>query len=95
MRGETGRRATVADADTSLAARDPDALEKEIERTREELARTIDTIADRVNPAKVSQRAVTRAREEAAQLDPVVAGIGAAVVVAGIAVIVIWRRRRR
>ena len=51
--------------------RDPDALEKEIERTREELARTIDTIADRVNPAKVTRRAVTRARQEAAQIDPV------------------------
>ncbi len=84
----------MADADTSLAERDPDALEKEIERTREELARTIDTIADRVNPAKVAQRAVTRGRLEAARLDPVVAGVGVAVLVAGVAAIVVWRRRR-
>ncbi len=84
----------MADADTSLAESDPDALEKEIERTREELARTIDTIADRVNPAKAATRAVTRARLEAARVDPVVAGVGIAVLVAGVAAFVIWRRRR-
>ncbi|HKB31355.1 MAG TPA: DUF3618 domain-containing protein [Streptosporangiaceae bacterium] len=84
----------MADADTSLAERDPDALEKEIERTRAELARTIDTIAERVNPARVAKRAVTRARSDAAQINPVVAGIGAAVLVAGVAAFVIWRRRR-
>jgi Protein of unknown function (DUF3618) len=84
----------VADADTSLARRDPDALEKEIERTREELARTIDIIADRVNPTKVTRRAVARARQEAAQIDPVVAGVGVAIVVAGVAAFIIWRKRR-
>jgi hypothetical protein len=84
----------VADADTSLVERGPDALEREIERTREELMRTIDTIAERVNPARVARQAVTRARREAARIDPVAAGIGAAVLVAGVAAFVIWRRRR-
>jgi hypothetical protein len=85
----------VAEADASLAERDPDALEKEIERTRAELARTIDTIADRVNPAKAAKRAVTRVRDEAARIDPLLAGAGVAVFVAGVAALVIWRRRRR
>ncbi len=84
----------VADADTSLAERDPDALENEIERTREALARTIDTIADRVNPAKVAERVVTQVRREAAQIDPVVAGVGVTLLFVGIVALVVWRRRR-
>ncbi|MBA9007641.1 MULTISPECIES: DUF3618 domain-containing protein [Thermomonospora] len=58
-------------------ARDPEALEKEIEATRKELARTIDAIADRVNPRNVAQRGVTRLKEEAGQ---VAAAVGALVV---------------
>ncbi len=85
----------MADEDTSVAERDPDALAVQIERTREELARTIDTIADRVNPAKAARRAVARAREEAARIDPRVAVAGA-VLVAGVSVaLLMWRRRRR
>ena len=84
----------MADSETSLAEQDPDALAIQIERTREELARTIDAIADRVSPAKAAKRAMTRAREEAARIDPRVAAAGAAVVV-GVAAFLIWRRRRR
>ncbi|REE98650.1 DUF3618 domain-containing protein [Thermomonospora umbrina] len=58
-------------------ARDPEALEKEIERTRQELARTIDALADRVNPRNVAQRGVARLKEEAGQ---VAATVGAMVV---------------
>lgn len=49
-------------------APDPEALEKEIERTRQELARTIDALADRVNPRNVAQRSMTRLKEEAGQV---------------------------
>ncbi|SEF89792.1 Protein of unknown function [Thermomonospora echinospora] len=49
-------------------APDPEALEKEIERTREELARTIDALADRVNPRNVAQRGVARLKQEAGQV---------------------------
>lgn len=86
----------MADEDTSVAERDPDALASQIERTREELARTIDTIADRVNPAKATQRAMTRVREQAARIDPRVTAAGAgAVVLVGVAAFLVWRRRRR
>ncbi len=84
----------MAEADTSLAERDPDALEKEIERTREALARTIDTIADRVSPAKVAERVMTQVRREAAQIDPVVAGVGVTILFVGVVALVVWRRRR-
>jgi hypothetical protein len=55
------------DKDTAMAdrARDPEALEREIERTRDELARTIDALAERVSPKKVASRSVARVKEEA------------------------------
>lgn len=56
--------------------RDPEALEREIERTREELARAIDALADRVNPRNVAHRGVARLKEEAGQ---VAAAVGAIV----------------
>ncbi|MFD0688360.1 DUF3618 domain-containing protein [Actinomadura fibrosa] len=49
-------------------ARDPEALEREIERTRLELARTIDELADRVNPRNVAHRGADRLKEEAEQV---------------------------
>jgi hypothetical protein len=91
----------VADAETALVARDPDtpvkrdpdSLVKEIELTRDNLARTIDAIADRVNPANTARRAVQRVRRQAAQVDPRVAAAGAVLAV-GAAAFLIWRRRR-
>lgn len=48
--------------------RDPKALQRDIERTRDELARAIDTIADRVNPKRVARRRVELFREGAQQV---------------------------
>ncbi|GLZ13112.1 hypothetical protein Acsp04_33470 [Actinomadura sp. NBRC 104425] len=48
--------------------RDPEALEREIERTRQELARTIDALAERVSPRNVAQRGAERIKEEAGQV---------------------------
>lgn len=84
----------MAEADTSAVERDPDALAIQIERTREELARTIDNIADRVNPAKAARRAMARAREEAARVDPRLPVAGGVLLV-GMAAFLVWRRRRR
>ncbi len=39
-----------------MPGRDPDDIQREIDRTRTELASTIDTIADRVNPKRVADR---------------------------------------
>jgi hypothetical protein len=43
-----------------MADTDPEALEKEIERTRAELAATVDAIADRVSPKRVVERGVAK-----------------------------------
>src|SRR6266568_1858840 len=54
-------------------ARDPESLEREIEQTRDELARTIDALADRVSPKHVAARGVARLKGEAEQLAAAVA----------------------
>jgi hypothetical protein len=56
-------------------ARDPQALEREIERTRAELARTVDALADRVNPKKAARRGVMHLKEEAGQLTAAVGAL--------------------
>lgn len=83
----------MADTDTALVPRDPDSLVTEIERTRDNLARTIDAIADRVSPANNARRVMARVREQASKVDVRYAAAGAAVVVVGTALL-IWRRRK-
>lgn len=56
-------------------ARDPETLEREIERTRAELARTIDALADRVNPRHAVRRGVGRMKDEVDQFAAVVGSI--------------------
>ncbi|XVQ10166.1 DUF3618 domain-containing protein [Spirillospora sp. CA-255316] len=49
-------------------SRDPEALERRIERTRLELAQTIDELAERVHPRNVAQRGAERLKDEAGQV---------------------------
>ena len=85
----------MADADTSAKPVDQDALVADIDRTRTELARTIDAISDRVSPKKNVQRVTEQLRERASQIDPVMAGAAAAAVVIGVTVLLLLRRRKR
>jgi hypothetical protein len=71
-----------------------DVLVADIERTRDNLARTIDEISDRLSPANAARRTVERVRERVAAVDPVMAG-GAVVVVAGVTVAWLLLRRRK
>jgi hypothetical protein len=82
----------MADANGEVALRDQDALVKEIERTREDLARTIDTLADRVSPANVARRAMSRVVDQVSR--PEVQIAAAAVAAAVTLGYLIWRRRR-
>jgi hypothetical protein len=92
--------------------RDPAVIEREIERTREDLARSIDLLAERLSPKRVAQRGVAKAKEEAGNVvtdigamvrrepadrvspltGPVL--IGAGLLVTGVAVRLLLRRRR-
>jgi hypothetical protein len=82
----------MAEANGEVALQDSDALVKEIERTRANLAQTIDTLAERVSPASVTKRAVERVREQVSK-PPV--QIGAAALTVVTLALVVWRIRRR
>jgi hypothetical protein len=81
----------MAEANGEVALQDPDDLVKEIERTRENLARTIDTLTERVSPANVAKRALSRALDQVSRPE---VQIGAAAVTVVTLAVVIWRRRR-
>jgi len=82
----------MAEANGEVALRDPDALVKEIERTRANLAQTIDTLAERVSPANVTKRAMSQVADQFSK-PPV--QIGAAVLTVVTLALVVWRLRRR
>jgi anti-sigma factor RsiW len=79
--------------DADLAKMPPKALVGEIERTRADLARTIDAIADRVAPANVARRAADRAKERVSQVDPLIAG-AAALAAVSVTCYLVWRKLR-
>jgi hypothetical protein len=83
----------MAEANGEVALRDPDDLVKDIERTRENLARTIDTLTERVSPANVAKRALSRVQDQVSRPE---VQIGAAAVLAVVTAValVVWRRRR-
>jgi hypothetical protein len=85
----------MADAETDSKPVDQDALVADINRTRTELARTIDAISDKVSPKKNVQRVTDQVRERVSQIDPVMAGAAAAAVVIGVTVLLLLRRRKR
>ena len=64
------------------------------EQAREDLARTIDAITDKVSPANVARKTADKLRQRVQAVDPKLAAAGAAVVVAGVVALVVWRRRR-
>jgi hypothetical protein len=81
----------MAEANGEVAVQDPDQLVKQIERTRENLARTIDTLTERVSPANVAKRAMSKVLDQASR--PEVQIAAAAVTVVSVALVVWWRRR--
>jgi type VI protein secretion system component VasF len=87
----------MAESDIETKSAEPTApteLVGEIERTRSNLAQTIDQIADRVAPANVARRAMDQARERLSQVDPMVGG---AVALAAVSVTCyfVWRKLRK
>ena len=83
----------MAEANGEVALRDPDTLVKQIERTREDLARTIDTLTQRVSPGNVVRRAMSRVLDQVSRPEVQFVAGAAVLAVAGVAVLV-WRRRR-
>ena len=84
----------MADAEIEPKPVDQDALVADIDRTRTDLARTIDAITNRVSPKKNADRAMQQVRLRVGQIDPVMAGVAAAAVVVGVVALVLLRRRK-
>jgi hypothetical protein len=84
----------VAETETVSVKLGQQALVNEIEKTRNELAQTIDAISDRVSPGKVAQRATERVRDRVRQVDPLVGG-AVALAAVSITSYLVWRRFRR
>ncbi|MGD0606286.1 MAG: DUF3618 domain-containing protein [Streptosporangiaceae bacterium] len=84
----------MADAEIEPKPVDQDALVADIDRTRTDLARTIDAITNRVSPKKNADRAMQQVRLRVGQIDPVMAGAAAAAVVVGVVALVLLRRRK-
>jgi hypothetical protein len=85
---------TDTDTDKTALTLAPSELVTEIERTRANLAQTIDQITDRVSPANVARRTTDRVKERLSQVDPLV---GSAVALAAVSVTcyLVWRRIRK
>jgi uncharacterized protein YoxC len=84
----------MADAETDAKPVNQDELVADIDRTRTELARTIDAISDRVSPKKNVNRAMDQLRQRVSQVDPRIAGAAAAVVIGATALFLVRRRRK-
>jgi Protein of unknown function (DUF3618) len=79
----------------AVAKQDPDMIVAEIERTRENLAQTIDSLADKVSPANNVRRLKDRLAEQAARPEVQLAAASVGLAVLGITIYRIWGRRRR
>jgi hypothetical protein len=85
----------MADAEIEPKPVDQETLVADIDRTRTELARTIDAISDRVSPRRNVERAADQLRERASQINPALVGGAAVAVVLGVTLLVLLRRRKR
>lgn len=93
----------MADSDGAVSVRgagavtapdDPDEVVAQIERTRENLARTIDTLADRVSPASNVRRLRTRLEEQAARPEVRLAAAAVGLAVLSLTVYRMFGRRK-
>ena len=91
-----GADGTVAGRVTNgrVTRRDSDDIVAEIERTRQNLARTIDTLADRVSPSSNVRRLRERASEQLTRPKVQLAVLAVGLAVTGVVILRIWGRRR-
>jgi hypothetical protein len=99
QKGQERQRGTVAlngagSGNGRVARRDSDDIVAEIERTRENLARTIDSLAERVSPAGNMRRLREQAADQVSKPEIQLAVAAVALAAAGIVIYRIWGRRR-
>ena len=97
MSQDLPRRMQMVGVGNGRAVQSPEEIERMIERTREQLAVTIDTLAYRVSPRELARRWTERARLALSDADghlsrtrlAAIGGVAGAVVA-----LVVWRRVR-
>jgi hypothetical protein len=90
IRGTVAKRGAAG-----LRRNDPDALVAEIKRTREDLATTIDSLADMVSPANNARRLRARAQEQLARPEVRLAAAAVGFAVVSLTVYRLFVRRRK
>ena len=78
----------------AVAKGDSEALFAQIERTREDLARTIDSLADRVSPANNLRLLRDKLRHEASRPEVKAGAAAIGVAVVGLVILRAWARSR-
>jgi hypothetical protein len=74
---------------------DPEVLFAQIERTREDLARTIDSLAERVSPAHNVRLLKDQVAEQVAKPQVQLGAAAVGVAVVGLAILRVWAKHRR
>jgi Protein of unknown function (DUF3618) len=79
----------------AVATGDPDVVVAQIERTREDLARTIDSLAERVSPANYIRLLREKAAAQVARPEVQMGAAAVGAVIVGLTIIRFWARHRR
>jgi Protein of unknown function (DUF3618) len=79
----------------AVAKGDPEALYAQIERTREDLARTIDTLAERVSPANNVRLLRNKVAEQVSKPEVQLSAAAIGIAVVGLTIVRFWVRHRR
>jgi hypothetical protein len=79
----------------SVAEQGPDMIVAEIERTRENLARTIDALTEKVSPANNVRKLREQVAGQVARPEVILGAAAVGLAVVGFAIYRIWGRRRR
>ena len=95
---EPGADIAVRDAEPvegAVAKSNPDLLLTQIEQTREDLARTIDDLAERVSPASNVRLLRNKLAAQAARPEVRLGAAAVGVAVVGLTILRMWAQRRR
>jgi Protein of unknown function (DUF3618) len=84
----------MAEVKGEVAVRGSGEVMGEIERTRENLANTIDALTERVSPGNVARHGLAEVREQVARPQVRIAAGAVAAVTVAVVVFALWRRNK-
>jgi len=84
----------MAEVKDEVGVRGSGEVMSEIERTRENLASTIDALTDRVSPGNVVRQSLTEVREQVSRPQVRMAAGAVALVTVAVVAFALWRRNK-